>query len=484
MPSTRAPYDKLRTGIAGFDDLTCGGLPRGRAVVVSGSPGSGKTVFGLEFLHRGFEAGEAGVFVTFEERREDLTREALGLGWDMAPSEKAGRMRFVDASSISEHQVEAGEYDFGGLVARIRYAVESIGAKRVVIDSIASLFLRYKDTTLIRRELYRITDVLRRLNATTLITAERVRDEDVISRFGVEDFVADGVVRLYHTLAEGERERYMEVVKLRGTKHQTGKHPFLIGDQGISVFPAATLGPVEESPTKRLSIGVPGIDAMSDGGLYAASTTLLMGSSGTGRTVLGLHFLAQGMRKNERGIFFSFEESPAQIMTDASSLGWNFRAAVKAKKLKISAYQPMTMPPEYFLQRMMEKVIEFRPKRVVIDSLTPLASAMPEYRFRRFIMTLNTFLKRQGVTTILNFTSGSSSPFAAESDLATAADNIIVMRFAPHGQDIGREILIVKSRASAHDSQVKRYAITRRGLCLMDDAGCPNPRADKRASRS
>ncbi len=470
MSSRHLPVVKVRTGIAGFDDLAQGGLPKGRSVLVSGSPGSGKTVFGLEFLYRGLEQGEPAVFVTFEERTGDLLTEAAGFGWDFGSFARKGLLAFVDASGIAEHQIEAGEYDFGGLISRIRHAVSKVGAKRVVIDSLASLFLRYRDNALIRRELFRIIDLLRRLGATTVITAERVRDEDAVSRFGVEDFVADGVIHLYHSLKGADRERQIEILKLRGARHQTGLHPFLIGDDGITVFPLPEQKFAEESPTKRLSTGVPGLDAMTEGGLYASSLTLLMGPSGTGRTVLGLHFLAEGIRRRERCALFSFEESPAQLFTDAATLGWNFRSAARKRLLQVTAFSSDSAPLESFLRRMVSEIEEFRPKRVFIDSLTPLANAFSQRRFRRFVLALNAALKRCGATTVISHTSGAGA-FAAESDMAVAADNIIVMRFAERGAETEREIVVVKARASDHEKDPRRYTIGKRGLRILGENG-------------
>src|SRR5690606_10833046 len=207
MPAKRHPIEKVRTGIAGFDDLAEGGLPKGRAAVISGTAGAGKTLFGMEFLYRGAtEHGENGVFVTFEERRGDLRKDVGGFGWDFAALETQNKIAFVDASSVAESQVEVGEYDLSGLITRIRYDIEKVGAKRVVIDSVAALFLRYIDQTVVRRELFKLIDVLRRLNVTTIITAERVRDDDPSSRFGVEDFVVDAVIFLYNTQVGRERE--------------------------------------------------------------------------------------------------------------------------------------------------------------------------------------------------------------------------------------------------------------------------------------
>ena len=477
MHPERHPIKKIRTGIAGFDDLAEGGLPEGRAVIVSGTAGSGKTIFGLEFLYRGATAfGEGGVFVTFEERRADLLKDVDGFGWDLDALEKKGRLAFVDASGIAEHQVEVGEYDFGALIARIRYAVGKIGAKRVVIDSVAALFLRYKDQAIVRRELFKLIDVLRRLEVTTVITAERVRDDDSASRFGVEDFVADSVIFLYNSSVGRERERQIEIVKLRGAGHQTGKHPFLIGGGGVTVFPNVQYAPPEASKSARLSIGVKGIDEMTDGGLYRGSTTLLLGPSGTGRTVLGLHFLAEGAKRRERGILVSFEEGVSQLRTDAKSLGWDFSALEKAKLLQIVAWQPEAMPIESYLKNIRRLVDDFAPKRVVIDSITPLARAVDEQRLRRFVVALNTLLKSKGVTTLINYTTDAavSATVAAESDIAVVADNIIVMKMVESGRSMEREIVIAKSRASSHEKDVRRFVVTAKGLCVLDsdDAGC------------
>ncbi|MEY4744413.1 MAG: hypothetical protein RL272_358 [Candidatus Parcubacteria bacterium] len=488
MRSERHPIEKIRTGIAGFDDLAEGGLPKGRAVVVSGTAGSGKTVFGLEFLYRGAtDFGEGGVFVTFEERRDDLVKDVEGFGWDLAELEKKGRLAFVDASGVAEHQVEVGEYDFGALIARIRYAVSKAGAKRVVIDSVAALFLRYKDQAIVRRELFKMIDILRRLGVTTLITAERVRDEDASSRFGVEDFVADSVIFLYNSPVGRERERQIEIVKLRGAGYQTGKHPFLIGGGGLTVFPNVEFAPPEGSKTARLSIGVTGIDEMTDGGLHRGSTTLLLGPSGTGRTVLGLHFLAEGARRRERGILFSFEEGASQLRTDAKSLGWDFAKLEKSKRLRVVAWQPEALPIESYLKKIRRMCEEAKPKRVVIDSITPLARAVDEQRFRRFIIALSAFLKSMGATTLLNYTTDPalSATVAAESDIAVVADNIIVMKIAESGRSMEREIVIVKSRASSHDKTVRRYVITSKGMCVGEDASCedaarPRRRAGKK----
>jgi len=489
MNTAKQFIGRIKTNIAGFDELSKGGLPEGRTMVVSGTAGSGKTLFGIEFLYRGIvDLGESGLFVTFEERQEDLRREVAGFGWDLAKLEKQGRLAFVDASRVAENQVEVGEYDLGALIARIKFGIGKVGAKRVVIDGIGSLFLRYQNTASVRREMFRIIAALRHLGVTTIITAERTSDAEPTSRFGVEDFVADSVIFLYNTVVGRQRERQIEIVKLRGGSHQTGKYPFLITDDGITVFPDESQAFAEEVPVKRLSLGVRGVDAMIDGGVFRGATTLLLGQSGTGRTVLGLHFLAEGIKRRERGVFFSFEEGRTQVLTDAQMIGMNFKAAEKAKLLRITAWQPEAKPIEAYLKKIKKIVEEFAPKRVVIDSVTPLANSVDEQRFRRFIVTLNSYFKTKQITSIINYTGGSASgaAIATESDLAVIADNIIVMKFAEVGDKMERVILISKSRASAHDKDIRRYTINDRGICVLaaGDGGCSEPLlGKKRVSR-
>lgn len=480
---------KTPTGIPGFDELAEGGLPRGRATVISGSAGSGKTVFGAAFLNYGAtRLREPGVFVTFEERRVDIMSEMAGFGWDLAGLEKRGLLAFVDASRIAASQVEVGEYDFGGLVARLRYAIGKVKAKRCVIDGIGSLFLRYRDTSLVRRELSRIIGALRDLDVTTVITAERVRDEDAVSRFGVEDFVADSVVGLFNTESGRQRERQIEVIKLRGGSHQTGKHPLLIDDAGLTVFPRERRLSGDAISSGRVSLGVVGIDSMMDGGVFRNSVTLLLGPSGTGRTVLGLHFLAAGVRRREKCLLISFEESRNQLVADADSLGMSFGEAERHGLLRVVTWQPDGRPIESCLKRLKEVADEYRPKRVVIDSLMPLANAVDEQRFRRFVVSLLSFLRSRQATTVVNYTTGDGleSSLAAESDLAVLTDNILVMSFSERDGKMERTLLVAKSRASSHDKEVRRYEITDRGFCvpIASDRVCGAvPVAPKRPAR-
>jgi len=474
MEGLKRDIDRIRTGITGFDELAEGGLPAGRSVLVSGPAGSGKTLFGLEFLLRGVtDFNEPGVFVTFEERKSDIFSEVACFGWDLAEIEKQGKVAFVDASSIAENQVEVGDYDFGALLARIRHAIDKVGAKRVVIDSVSALFLRYKDNAIVRREMFKMIDALRKANVTSVITAERVRDEDAHSRFGVEDFVADGVVFLYNTIVGRDRERQIEIVKLRGARHQTGRHHFLIGDSGLVIFPVQKERLTETVWKDRISSGVVGVDSMIGGGLFRGSTTLLLGSSGTGRTVLGLHFLDEGATNGEKGLFISFEEGKPQVFNSAKSLGWDFEGHEKDDILKVVAWNPESMPIEFYLKEISALVTDWQPKRVVIDSVTPLVGHVDEQRFRRFISALNAHLKAAGVTTIINYTTGASlqSVIAAESDLAVLADNIIVMRFGEADLGKEREIIVAKTRASAHDESVRKYAIDRRGISVLGIEG-------------
>jgi circadian clock protein KaiC len=470
MAALKRDMERVATGIAGFDELSEGGLPKGRSVLVSGPAGSGKTLFGLEFLLRGVtEFNEPGVFVTFEERKTDIFNEVEGFGWNFRELEAKGNIAFVDASSIAENQVEVGDYDFGALLARIRHAVDKVGAKRVVIDSVSALFLRYKDNAIVRREMFKMIDTLRKAEVTSIITAERVRDDDAHSRFGVEDFVADGVVFLYNSIVGRDRERQVEIVKLRGVRHQTGRHHFLMGETGLVIFPVEKERLTETVYEERLSSGVIGIDSMTGGGLFRGSTTLLLGSSGTGRTVLGLHFLENGAQDEEKCLYISFEEGRPQVFNSAKSLGWDFAKHEEKGRMKVVAWNPESMPIEFYLKEIRRVVDDWKPQRVVIDSVTPLVSHVDEQRFRRFISSLNAHLKRAGVTSVINYTTGASleSVIAAESDLAVLADNIIVMRFAEEAMGKEREVIVAKTRASAHDETVRKYLIDSNGIRIL-----------------
>lgn len=474
MKVQKCDIRKVQTGISGFDELAEGGLPAGRSVLVSGPAGSGKTLFGLEFLLNGVtKYGDPGVFVTFEERKSDIFNEVACFGWDLSALEQEGKIAFVDASSIAENQVEVGDYDFGALLARIRHAIDKVGAKRVVIDSVSALFLRYKDNAIVRREMFKMIDTLRKEDVTSIITAERVRDDDAHSRFGVEDFVADGVVFLYNTIVGRDRERQIEIVKLRGARHQTGRHHFLIGDSGLVIFPVEKERLTETVYKERISSGVSGVDAMTGGGLFRGSTTLLLGSSGTGRTVLGLHFLQNGAENDEKCLFISFEEGRPQVFNSAKSLGWDFEGYEGAGLLKVVAWNPESMPIEFYLKEIRSIVKDWGPQRVVIDSVTPLVSHVDEQRFRRFISALNASLKTSGITTVINYTTGASlqSVIAAESDLAVLADNIVVMRFGEADLGKEREIIVAKTRASAHDERVKKYIIEKGGISVLGIEG-------------
>ncbi len=474
MEDAKREIERVRTGISGFDELSEGGLPQGRSVLVSGPAGSGKTIFGLEFLLNGVtKYDEPGVFVTFEERKTDIFNEVACFGWDFEAMENDGKIAFVDASSIAENQVEVGDYDFGALLARIRHAIDKVGAKRVVIDSVSALFLRYKDNAIVRREMFKMIDMLRKADVTSVITAERVRDDDAHSRFGVEDFVADGVVFLYNSIVGRDRERQIEIVKLRGARHQTGRHHFLIGDNGLVIFPVEKERLTETVYKERISSGVAGVDVMTGGGLFRGSTTLLLGSSGTGRTVLGLHFLQDGAKNGEKCLFISFEEGRPQVFNSAKSLGWDFEGHEKSGLLKVVAWNPESKPIEFFLKEIRSIVSEWDPQRVVIDSVTPLVGHVDEQRFRRFISSLNAHLKTAGVTTVINYTTGASlqSVIAAESDLAVLADNIIVMRFGEAELGKEREIIVAKTRASAHDENAKKYYIDGKGITVLDVEG-------------
>jgi len=306
---------KVVSGIPGFDEISHGGIPKGRTTLASGTSGSGKTVFSAQFLYKGItECGENGVFVTFEETPQDIIKNTNSFGWDIAKLVKENKWAFVDASPDEADNLEVGKYDLGAFLARIEYAIKKVKAKRVTIDSVSALFTHYQDPGIIRRELYRLASRLKTLNVTCIMTAERPVEEGQISRYGVEEFVSDNVILLHNRLNDqGERERTIEILKFRGSAHDSEEAPLLVGDLGVSLYPRPKPKLRGKGFSQKISTGIKGLDEMFYGGVYRNSTTLITGASGTGKTVTTLHFIMEGAKRGEKSLLIEFEESPDQL---------------------------------------------------------------------------------------------------------------------------------------------------------------------------
>ena len=339
---------KIPTGIAGFDYIGNGGLPEGRTALVAGSAGSGKTIFACQFLAEGVRQGlSPGVFVTFEEKPQDIRRNMMSFGWNIGRWEEEGNWAFVDASPEPSFEIAIiGDYDFGALLARIEHAIRSIGAKRVVLDSIGAIFAQFRDGDRVRHELFRISSALRELGVTAIMTAERTAEYGEIARHGIEEFVADSVVILRNVLEDEKRRRTIEILKVRGTSHRKGEYPFtVIPADGIIVIPLSAIELRQRSGDIRVTSGNADLDRMCGGGLFRDSIILVSGATGTGKTLMVTHFVAGGAASDERCLLFAYEESREQLGRNATGWGIDFDRLEAEGKLKVICDYPEVREP-------------------------------------------------------------------------------------------------------------------------------------------
>ncbi|NTW03249.1 MAG: circadian clock protein KaiC, partial [Oscillochloris sp.] len=343
LSSATLPIAKLPTGIPGFDHIANGGLPLGRTTLISGTAGSAKTVFAAQFLAAGIQQfDQHGVFITFEESPDAIRRNMAGFGWDIATWEAQGKWAFVDASPQPEaEEVVRGEYDLGGLLARITYAVGRIGATRVALDSLGAIFTRMENNRVIRSELLRIVAAMRRMGVTAVLTAERTQEYGDIGRYGIEEFVTDDVVILRNLMEEEKRRRTIEILKFRGTSHQKGGFPFtVISDVGVVVIPLSAIELKQRSSNLRIGSGNDDIDHMCGGGFFRDSVILVSGATGTGKTLMATTFLASGAAQGERVLLFAFEESRDQLFRNATGWGFDFEAFESNGKMRVVCNYP------------------------------------------------------------------------------------------------------------------------------------------------
>jgi circadian clock protein KaiC len=464
-----AELPKIRTAIEGFDLIANGGLPEGRSTLLSGTSGSAKTVFAAQFLAAGIaDAGESGVFVTFEESPEDIRRNMAGFGWDIPGWEAEGRWAFVDASpEPAEPHITVGGYDLGALLARIEHAIRKVGARRAVLDSLGGVFAQLDDEATIRRELFRIARALRRMGVTSVITAERTEDRGPISRYGVEEFVSDNVVVLRNSLQDEVRRRTVEILKFRGTNHQKGEWPFtIVPGQGIVVLPLSALELKQKSSDTRIRSGSDELDAMCGGGFFRDSIILVSGPTGTGKTLITTEFLAGGDAEGERCLLFAFEESREQLVRNAIGWGVDFAKMEAEGRLKLVCAYPESAALEDHLIHLKREIEAYGPDRVAVDSLSALERVAPLKSFREFVIGLVSFVKHQEIPGL--FTSTTSSLLGGDSitetHLSTITDSIILLRYVEmHGQ-MRRGLTVLKMRGSLHDKEIREFTIDGQGM--------------------
>ena len=460
--------EKLRTGISSLDIIAKGGLPKNRTTLISGTAGSGKTVFAVHFLAAGIELGEPGVFVTFEESAEDVRRNMRSFGWDLAAWEEQGKLTFVDASPDPEiDTVEAGGFDLGALLARVQNAVNKVNAKRVSVDSLGAVFSQFSDQTMVRGELFRIASGLKGMGVTAVLTAERTNDHGPIARFGVEEFIADNVIILRNALEDETRRRTIEILKFRGCDHQKGEFPFtIVPHGGVIVIPLSAMQLSMKSSNVRISSGNKDLDDMCGGGFFRDSVTLVSGATGTGKTLTVTQFLQGGAAHGEKCLLLAFEESRDQLVRNATGWGFDFEKMEGDGMLKVICDYPDLSGLEDWLVTIQRIINEFGPRRVALDSLSALENVGTLKAFREFVIGLTSFIKHKEITGMFTATTGSlmGGDSITESNISTLTDSIILLRYVEMFGEMKRGLTVLKMRGSAHDKAIREFTIGRGGM--------------------
>jgi circadian clock protein KaiC len=469
--ATDAPVQKLPTGIASFDVIAKGGLPENRTTLLSGTAGSGKTVFAVQFLASGIRDGdEHGVFVTFEESAADIRKNMRGFGWDLESWERTGRLAFVDASPDPGVEViESGAFDLGALLARVENAVRKVGARRVSVDSLGAMFSQFSDQSVVRRELFRIASALKAMGVTAVLTAERTDDYGPIARFGVEEFIADNVMVLRNVLGDESRRRTIEILKFRGTDHQKGEFPFtIVPDGGLVVIPLSAIQLKQKSSDIRISSGSPELDKMCGGGFFRDSVILVSGATGTGKTLTVTQFLNGGAAAGERCLLLAFEESREQLFRNANGWGFDFERMEREGTLRVLCDYPEIASLEDWLLTIQRTVQDFKPKRVALDSLSAIERVGSMKAFREFVIGFTSFIKQQEITGLFTSTTptlmGGTS--ITEGHISTLTDSIILLRYVEMFGEMKRGITVLKMRGSLHDKGIREFTIDRHGMHL------------------
>jgi circadian clock protein KaiC len=460
---------KAPTGIQGLDEITGGGLPRGRPTLVCGSAGAGKTLLAMEFLVRGAtQYGEPGVFMAFEETAAELTQNVRSLGFDLDELTNEKKLA-LDYVRVERSEIdETGDYDLEGLFIRLGAAIDGIGAKRVVLDTIENLFSGLQNEGILRAELRRLFRWLKDKGVTAVITAER--GEGALTRHGLEEYVSDCVILLDHRVTDQVSTRRLRIVKYRGTAHGTNEYPFLIDEDGFSVLPVTSLGLQHRVSQEHISSGVPRLDTMLGGaGFYRGSTVLVSGTAGTGKTSLAAQFVDAACRRGERCIYFSFEESPRQLMRNMQSIGIDLAQWSKKNLLQFHSSRATLFGLEMHLAIIHKIVHDFQPQIVVIDPVGSLIQAGNLRDAHTMLIRLIDFLKQREVTGFLtNLTSGGESIEKTDVEISSIVDTWLFVRAIELGGERNRALYVLKSRGMAHSNQLREFLLTPHGIDLLD----------------
>lgn len=460
---------KSPTGIQGLDEITGGGLPQGRPTLVCGTAGSGKTLIGLNFLVSGaLSYAEPGVFVSFEETPDELIQNVRSLGWDLKKLIVEKKF-LIDHIHIDPYEIEeTGDYNLEALFIRLEQIIDTIAAKRIVLDTIETLFVGLSNTTIVRSELQRLFRWLKSKGVTAIITGEK--GENTLTRHGLEEYVADCVIRLEQRVQNEISTRRLQIIKYRGSSHGTNEYPFLINEKGISVLPITSVGLDHEISTERISTGIPRLDKMLGGqGYFRGSSVLITGTAGTGKSTIAAHFAQATCSRGERCLYLAFEEAPQQILRNMLSVGLDLHPLVSKGLLKFQAVRPTAFGLEMHLIQIHNLINEFQPNVVIVDPMSNLVLGGNLLQSKSFFMRLIDSLKSQQITVMLtNLLTGNSSLEQTEIGISSLMDTWLELRVMENSGERNRVLYVLKSRGMEHSNQVREFVLTKQGIELVN----------------
>jgi circadian clock protein KaiC len=466
MATSSLPLGKAATGIKGLDEITGGGLPAGRATLVCGGPGCGKTLLATSFLVQGaLHDDEPGVLMSFDERASELQTNARSVGFDLAELQSKSLLA-IDHVQIDRQEIhETGEYDLEGLFIRLGHAAAKVNARRVVLDSIDTLFAGIPNEAILRSELRRLFSWMKEREFSVIITAER--GERSLTRHGIEEYVSDCVIVLEQRVQDELTTRRLRVVKYRGSGHGTNEYPYLVTDTGLTVLPVTSVGLDHAVSDQRVSSGIAGLDRMLDGkGYYKGSSILVTGGPGTGKTSIGSQFALAGLKSGERCLYFSFEESHAQLLRNMRTIGVDLQPAVATGHLRIEPVRPTTHGLEMHLARMMHTVDAFKPERVIVDPVSALQASGSSGQSQIMLLRLIDYLKTVGATTLFLAVQGDADQ--TELNISSLMDTWISLKNHRCEHELERRLHIVKSRGMPHSAAVSLLRISQDGVQLTE----------------
>ncbi len=467
MPANRG-LAKCPTGIRGLDEITFGGLPAGRPTLIVGGPGCGKTMLAIEFLVRGAtQYGEPGVIVAFEETPGDLAKNVASIGFDLDDL-VARQQMVIDHIHIEPSEIEeTGEYDLEGLFIRLGHAIDSIGAKRVAIDTIEVLFSGFMDHTILRAEMRRLFSWLKEKGVSAIITGEA--GETTLSRYGLEEYVADCVIALDNRVVNQMATRRLRIVKYRGSMHGMDEYPFLIDTDGFSVIPVTSLGLDHEVSSERVSTGIPRLDTMMGGGYYRGSSILVSGMAGTGKTSMAASFADAACARGERCLYFAFEESEGQVTRNMRSIGIDLSPWIKSGLLKFHASRPTVYGLEMHLAMVHKLVNEFQPDVVIVDPISNLLSVGSDLQIRSMLTRMIDYIKANQITALFtDLTLGGEVAERTEAGVSSLMDTWLLLCYIEGNAERNRVLNLLKSRGMAHSNQMREFVLSDDGIHLSD----------------